>query len=95
MDVTSPNLGMVTRYGGKKPLPREIIGAVCHEDPTSWKAAMRGLNASNGIVRQKATLNYPNQSNAPLHAKWVFKTKKDENGNVESYKARMVARGNG
>ena len=30
----------------------------------------------------------------PLHTKWVFETKTDAIGNVERYKARMVACGN-
>ena len=30
----------------------------------------------------------------PLHTKWVFRTKTDADGNVERYKARMVACGN-
>ncbi|KAG1690899.1 hypothetical protein DVH05_027358 [Phytophthora capsici] len=31
---------MVTRYGGSKTSPREIVGAVYHTDPNNWSEAM-------------------------------------------------------
>ena len=29
----------------------------------------------------------------PIGCKWIFKTKRDANGNVEKYKVRLVAKG--
>jgi hypothetical protein len=34
------------------------------------------------------------EGQAPLHSKWVFKTKTNADGSVERYKARLVACGN-
>nr|CCA27483.1 hypothetical protein ALNC14_136270 [Albugo laibachii Nc14] len=104
-DVNSPVLSMATRYGGKKTLSREIIGAVYHEDPTSWKAAMKSdkrveWERASKVEIDSLVANHTwealtrNDEMPPLHTKWVFKTKTDANSNVERYKARMVACGN-
>ncbi|CAI5743628.1 unnamed protein product [Peronospora destructor] len=95
---------MVTRYDGKK-FPRELVSTVYRVDPKNWSAAMKSDQrveweraADSEIESLKANDTWellPRTSERrPLHAKWVFKTKADANGNVERYKARMVACGN-
>ena len=37
-------------------------------------------------------VNAPTESK-PIYCKWIFKIKRDSNGNVSKYKARLVAKG--
>ena len=39
--MEKPHVGMKTRYGGKKTLPHEIVGAAYRVDPKNWSEAMK------------------------------------------------------
>ncbi|CAI5711603.1 unnamed protein product [Peronospora destructor] len=39
--ATAETPRMTTRYGGKKPPPREIVGAIYRVDPANWNSAMK------------------------------------------------------
>nr|CCA25734.1 AlNc14C317G10549 [Albugo laibachii Nc14] len=89
---TKPRMGMDARYGETKSPPRERIGAIYRVDQNNRSEAMKSANrvdwehaAESEIVSLKAI---------PLRTKSVLKTKTDADGNVERYKASMVACGN-
>ena len=57
-----------------------------------WQESMReemDLMSRNSVWK----LVEPNANIKPIGCKWVFKTKRDSNGNIERYKSRLVAKG--
>lgn len=72
--------------------PKTYFEAINCEEKEKWIAAMKeeikSLNSLNSW--EKTTLP---ESRKAIGCKWVFKIKTDENGNVERYKARLVAQG--
>ncbi|KAE8996647.1 hypothetical protein PF005_g23509 [Phytophthora fragariae] len=97
--------GMATRHGGSKTPPREIVGAVYREGPKCWYEAIMSDDSIKWRTAAESELASLEDNKTwelmartgevrPLHTKWVFKTKTDANGNVERYKARLIACGN-
>ena len=73
-------------------------------DPLSYKEVVGGPNADKWIEAMKSELNSMSNNQVwdmveqtegikPIGCKWVFKTKRDSNGNIERHKARLVAKG--
>ncbi|KAM1649269.1 hypothetical protein ACFX14_010564 [Malus domestica] len=74
------------------------------DDPKTFKEAITGSNSERWLeaMRSELTSMQDNgvwelveQTDAikPIGCRWVFKTKRDSNGNIERHKARLVAKG--
>ena len=57
-----------------------------------WQQAMKNELDSLGANNTWELVEKP-KTRAAVSCKWVFKTKKDEDGNIVKHKARLVARG--
>ena len=74
------------------------------DDPINLQQSLQSSNSHKWIDAMKDEMKsmedngvwdfveFPKGSN-PVGCKWIFKTKKDPNGNVERYKACLVAKG--
>lgn len=72
--------------------PDTYLEAINSEDKEHWEAAIKQelLNCkTNKIWKQVAKPD----NRKVVGCRWVFKIKKDENGNTQTYKARIVAKG--
>ena len=72
-------------------------------DPTSFEEAMRSVYSFKWQEAMKVEMNSMNTNNVldleeipngakTIGCKWVYKTKYDSQGNVERYKARLLAK---
>ncbi|KAK8983773.1 hypothetical protein V6N11_009559 [Hibiscus sabdariffa] len=72
--------------------PRTYQEAVSSPDSEKWLEAMRSEMESMSD-NQVWTLVEPPEGVKPIGCKWVFKKKTDMDGNVQTYKGRLVAKG--
>ncbi|KAK8502801.1 hypothetical protein V6N12_073851 [Hibiscus sabdariffa] len=72
--------------------PRTYQEAVASPDSEKWLEAMRPEMDSMS-ENQVWTLVEPPEGIKPIGCKWVFKKKTDMDGNVQTYKGRLVAKG--
>ncbi|KAK8618171.1 hypothetical protein V6N13_116039 [Hibiscus sabdariffa] len=72
--------------------PRTYQEAVSSPDSEKWLEAMRSEMDSMSD-NQVWTLVEPPKGVKPIGCKWVFKKKIDMDGNVQTYKGRLVAKG--
>ncbi|KAA0032875.1 Retrovirus-related Pol polyprotein from transposon TNT 1-94 [Cucumis melo var. makuwa] len=74
------------------------------DDPVSFSQAIKGDNSTTWLDAMKEELKSMNDNEVwdlvelpkeskRVWCKWVFKTKRDSNSNIEQYKARLVAKG--
>lgn len=72
--------------------PSTYIGALNSEDKLKWQEAIKTelLNCKTNKIWTK--VQKPDKRKI-IGCRWVFKIKKDENGCIKSYKARIVAKG--
>ena len=74
------------------------------KDPVSFSQAINSDDSGKWIDAMKKELNSMSKNNVwdlvslpegskRVGCKWVFKTKRDSNGNIEQYKTRLVAKG--
>ena len=79
-------------------------GLSIDEDPVSVKQAMESDNSKKWFNAMKEELKSMDdnqvwdlvellESSKQVGCKWVFKTKRDSKGNIERYKARLIAKG--
>ena len=79
------------------------IGMV-EDDPINFHQAMQSTNSQKWINAMNEELKSMKDNDVwdpvpllegtkPIGCKWIFKTKKDSKGNVERYKAHLVANG--
>ncbi|KAK8705107.1 hypothetical protein V6N13_048715 [Hibiscus sabdariffa] len=82
-------------WTGKRPNhdePKTYQEAVSSPDSEKWLEAMRSEMDSMSD-NQVWTLVEPPEGIKPIGCKWVFKKKTDMDGNVQTYKGRLVAKG--
>ncbi|KAK8631789.1 hypothetical protein V6N13_028568 [Hibiscus sabdariffa] len=72
--------------------PKTYQEAVASPDSEKWLEAMRSEMDSMSD-NQVWTLVEPPEGIKPIGCKWVFKKKTDMDGNVQTYKGRLVAKG--
>ncbi|KAK8589956.1 hypothetical protein V6N12_024343 [Hibiscus sabdariffa] len=72
--------------------PKTYQEAVLSPDSKKWLEAMRSEMDSMSN-NQVWTLVEPPEGIKPIGCKWVFKKKTDMDGNVQTYKGRLVAKG--
>ncbi|KAK8632991.1 hypothetical protein V6N13_013846 [Hibiscus sabdariffa] len=72
--------------------PKTYQEAVSSPDSEKWLEAMRSEMDSMSN-NQVWTLVEPPEGIKPIWCKWVFKKKTDMDGNVQTYKGRLVAKG--
>jgi transposase InsO family protein len=72
--------------------PTNLKEALASKDAELWRSAMdEEIQAL--LSNETWELSQPPPGIKPLHLKWVYKVKRDTAGNVERYKARIVAKG--
>ncbi|KAK8701284.1 hypothetical protein V6N13_019674 [Hibiscus sabdariffa] len=72
--------------------PKTYQEAVSSPESEKWLEAMRSEMDSMS-EKQVCTLVEPPEGIKPIRCKWVFKKKTDMDGNVQTYKGRLVAKG--
>lgn len=82
----------------------ELTTSLLDSDPQSHEEALQSDNADKWSEAMKSEYNSLLQNNTwtlvdlpknkkAIPCKWVFKTKRDESGNIERFKARLVIKG--
>ena len=77
--------------------------SLTEDDPINFCQAMRSSNSQKWINAMKDEMKSMQDNDVwdlvelpesvkPIGCKWIFKTKRDSKGNVERYKARLVAK---
>jgi len=72
--------------------PANYVEAMMDPDYEKWQSAMRSEIDSMGD-NQVWDLVDPPDGVRPIESKWIYKKKRDMDGNVHIYKARLVAKG--
>lgn len=86
----------------KKDEPATGMAAIA--EPATRKQALSGENAAEWMTAENEEyaslmanntweLGIPPEGKKPIPTKWIYKIKRDANGNVERHKARLVAQG--
>ncbi|KAL4379078.1 hypothetical protein GQ457_02G025900 [Hibiscus cannabinus] len=87
---------LITTHGGvilvDQDEPKTYQEAVASPDSEKWLEAMRSEMDSMS-ENQVCTMVEPPEGIKPVGCKWVFKKKTDMDGNVQTYKGRLVAKG--
>jgi hypothetical protein len=72
--------------------PVTYAEAMMDPDSEKWQSAMRSEIDSMSENQVWNLVDQPDGVN-PIECKWIYKKKKDMDGNVHVYKARLVAKG--
>ena len=94
-----------TNFG--KPPQRFSFSMPCigvQEEPKTYNQAVSGPNGKNWLQAMETEMQAIRENNTwelvdlphdskPIYSKWVFKLKRDSEGKVNTFKARLVARG--
>ena len=82
----------------------EVDIGVVEDDPINFRQATESSNSQKWIDAMNEAMKSMKDNDVwdlvpllegakPIGCKWIFKTKKDSKGNVETYKARLVVKG--
>ena len=82
----------------------EVDVNLAEDDPINLQQALQSSNSHKWIDAMKDEMKSMEDNGVwdlielpirskPIGCKWIFKTKRDSNGNVERYKAHLVAKG--
>ena len=82
----------------------EVDIGVVEDDPINLRQAIESSNSQKWIDTMNEAMTSMKDNDVwdlvpllegakPIGCKWIFKTKKDSKGNVETYKAHLVAKG--
>ena len=85
-------LAYAASIGGVSDTPNSYAEAIASDEAAEWRKAMEtelASHAQNGTW----TLVPRGTTTRPIGCRWVFAKKRDENGQVIRYKARLVAQG--
>lgn len=72
--------------------PASVSDALSRSDASKWKLAMEDEMNSLDENRSWSLVNLPPGRKA-VKSKWIFKPKRDQDGNIDRHKARLVAKG--
>jgi len=72
--------------------PTNYAEAMMDPDSKKWQSAMRSKIDSMGGNQVWNLVDLPDGVR-PIECKWIYKKKKDMDGNVHVYKARLIAKG--
>ncbi|CAI5711699.1 unnamed protein product [Peronospora destructor] len=83
----------------------DVANSIRERDPSNYGQAMKSAQKDNWVIAMDEELQALEENNVwelelpprgshVLHTKWVFKTKRDSDGEIERYKARLVTCGN-
>ncbi|RVW75445.1 Retrovirus-related Pol polyprotein from transposon TNT 1-94 [Vitis vinifera] len=83
---------------------REVESGMMEDDPINFQQAMKSSNSQKWIEAMNEEYKSMQDNKVwelvplpvgtkPIGCKWIFKTKRESNGNVERYKAHLVAKG--
>lgn len=92
------------RYYGYLVTQNGDVMLIDQDEPASYQEAMNGPDSEKWLEAMKSemdsmytnqvwTLVDPPEGVKPIGCKWVFKKKTDMDGNVQTYKGRLVAKG--
>ena len=81
----------------------EEFDGLIEDDPINFLQAMQSYNLEKWIKEMNKEYKFMQHDKVyelvpllegvkPIGCKWIFKTKRDSKGNVERYKARLVAK---
>ena len=74
--------------------PRNINEALNSNNKNEWKNACD--QEINSLIKRKVfeVVNKPNNNKRLIRCQWIFRVKPDNKGNIDKFKARLVANGN-
>lgn len=72
--------------------PQSFEEATSNEDAQKWTSAIKEEMKSHELNNTWTLTDLPNEKKA-IKSKWVFKLKRDQNGEISRYKARIVVKG--
>ena len=84
--------GIRVNVAGGSADPVSLMEALGNSDKAYWKDAMEKEMKSLSVNKVWDLVSLP-KGKKVIGSKWVFKTKRNVDGNVERYKARLVAQG--
>lgn len=92
VDYTKTNYAVAVHHSITESDLKTVKQALSSDASAHWRKAMRE-EMDSLVENQTWTLANLPEGKKPVKCKWVFKTKRNANGNVMRYKARLVAKG--
>ena len=75
-----------------------------NDELTTYEESLNSLESNKWLLAMKSEMDYmytnqvwtlvdPSEGIKPIRGKWIFKKKTDTEGNVITYRARLIAKG--